>query len=305
MNEFDLQNIENYNKIILDSEDEIYSKYTNVIIQYLLLGIEKIKNQNAEYVKYILIKGVFTISYVFKTLLTYTCNTQLTYHHCQKSYSYYIEFIGQIGDDAVTYLQLNSKDAALFVYKKSIFEILDEVKKKYTENEMNEKKIKNVSLMIDIYNKLIETEITHLDSEQLKNTEFINKIYSSIGRVNSKLFKLYYCSEGKLEGNEKINKEVENDECKTNVFLKKVMHIKKFCDILILKKTSDNQYVVFDNYKDYVKIIEYFIKKIRKTNNLPIEFDLHLVSKSFSHQFEEKIKLYNASKFINWVFLYP
>ena len=171
---------------------------------------------------------------------------------------------------------------------------------------MNEKKIKNVSLMIDIYNKLIETEITHLDSEQLKNTEFINKIYSSIGRVNSKLFKLYYCSEGKLEVNEKmINKEVENDECKTNVFLKKVMHIKKFCDILILKKASSNQdiVVVDNNYKDYVKMIEYFIKKIRKTNNLPIEFDLHLVSKSFSHQFEEKIKLYNVSKFINWVFL--
>lgn len=304
MNEFDLQNIENYNKIILDDEDEIYSKYTNVIIQYLLLGIEKIKNQNAEYVKYILIKGIFTISYVFKMLLTYTCNLQLTYHHCQKSYSYYIEFIGQIGDDAVTYLQLNSKDAALFVYKKSIFEILDEVKKKYTENETNEKKIKNVSVMMDIYNKLIETEITHLKSEELKNTEFINKIYSSVGRVNSKLFKLYYCSEGKLEESEKLaNEYAENGACKTNMFLKKIMHIKKFCDILILKKTSNNQDVTIANYKDYVKMIEYFIKKIRKINNLPIDFDLHLVSKSFSQQFEEKIKVYSVSKFISWVFL--
>jgi hypothetical protein len=304
MNDFDLQNIENYNKIIVDREDEIYSKYTNVIIQYLLLGIEKIKNQNAEYVKYILIKGIFTISYVFKMLLMYTCNLQLTYHHCQKSYSYYIEFIGQIGDDAVTYLQLNSKDAALFVYKKSIFEILDEVKKKYTEDEMNEKKIKNVSVMMDIYNKLIETEITHLDSEQLKNTEFINKIYSNIGRVNSKLFKLYYCSEEKLEGNEKMTN-AENSACEMNMFFKKLMHIKKFCDILILKKTSSQDVVAGDNYKDYVKMIEHFIKKIRKINNLPIEFDLHIVSKSFSQHFEEKIKLYNVSKFINWVFLCP
>jgi hypothetical protein len=307
MNDFDLQNIENYNKIIVDGEDEIYSKYTNVIIQYLLLGIEKIKNQNAEYVKYILIKGIFTISYVFKMLLMYTCNLQLTYHHCQKSYSYYIEFIGQIGDDAVTYLQLNSKDAALFVYKKSIFEILDEVKKKHTENDMNEKKIKNVSAMIDIYNKIIETEITHLHSEQLKNTEFINKIYSSIGRVNSKLFKLYYCSEDKLEGNEKITNgnAAENGACEMNIFFNKIMHVKKFCDILILKKTCDYQDTVIDNYKDYVKMIEHFIKKIRKINNLPIDFDLHLVSKSFSQQFEEKIKLYNVSKFINWVFLCP
>ena len=85
------------------------------------------------------------------------------------------------------------------------------------------------------------------------------------------------------------------------------MHIKKFCDILILKKTSNNQDVAtIDNYKDYVKMIEHFIKKIRKINNLPIEFiefDLHLMSKSFSQQFEEKIKVYNVSKFINWLFL--
>lgn len=72
MNENELQKMENYNKVILDNEDEIYSRYTNIIIQYLLLGIEKIKNHDAEYVKYILIKGLFTISYVFKMLLMYT-----------------------------------------------------------------------------------------------------------------------------------------------------------------------------------------------------------------------------------------
>ena len=57
-----------------------------------------------------------------------------------------------------------------------------------------------------------------------------------------------------------------------------------------------------DDYKDYIKMIEYFIKKIRKTTP-PVDFDLQLISKSFSEQFEEKIKLYNVSKFINWIFL--
>jgi hypothetical protein len=311
MNEFDLQNIENYNKTITDNEDEIYARYTNIIIQYLLLGIEKIKNHNADYVKYIVIKGMFTISYVFKMLLMYTCNLQLTYHHCQKSYSYYIEFIGQIGDDAVTYLQLNSKDAALFVYKKTIFDILEEVKKKYTEVDVNDKKNKNVSIMMDIYNKVIETEITHLTAEQLKNTEFINRIYTSVGSVNSKLCKLYYYSSGNSEGNEILVKnelmnEIKNnsDSDKTNLFLKKIVYIKFFCDIVVLKKianSADNDGV--DYYKDYIKMIEYFTKKIRKINNLPDAFDLHLVRKSFSEQFEEKMKSYNISKFINWIFL--
>jgi hypothetical protein len=317
MNEYDLQNVENYNKTIIDNEDEIYARYTNIIIQYLLLGIEKIKNHNADYVKYILIKGVFTISYVFKMLLMYTCNLQLTYHHCQKSYSYYIEFIGQIGDDAVTYLQLNSKDAALFVYKKTIFDISEEVKKKYTEVDVNDKKNKNVSILMDIYNKVIETEITHLTAEQLKNTEFINRIYTSIGRVNSKLCKLYYSS-GNLdsEGNEtpvtneapvnEIKNYDDSNSDKTNLFFKKIVYIKNFCDIVVLKKTANNITSAdndgVDYYKDYIKMIEYFTKKMRKINNLPDAFELQLVRKSFSEQFEEKMKSYNISKFINWIF---
>lgn len=331
MNDNDLQNIENYNKMLKDNEDEIYLKYSNIIIQYLLLGIEKIKNHNPEYVKYILIKGIFTISYVFKMLLVYTCNLQLTYHQCQKSYSYYTEFIGQIGDDSVTYLQLNSKDAALFVYKKTIFDISGEIKKKYIETDINEKKNKTVSVMIDIYNKLLETEITLLNSEQLKNTEFIDQIYTNIGRINSKLCKLYYSCEyaccndtiineicsnainmnendsnNSKNGNNGHNSNNKNVTIKhdNDIFFKKIVYVKIFCDIIILKKTSilcgDSGH---DNYKDYIKMIEYFIKKIRKINNLPSTFEMHLISKSFSDDFEEKIKLYNASKFINWLFI--
>jgi hypothetical protein len=227
----------------------------------------------------------------------------LTYHHCQKSYSYYIEFIGQIGDDAVTYLQLNSKDAALFVYKKTIFDILEEVKKKYTEVDVNEKKNKNVSIMMDIYNKVIETEITHLNAEQIKNTEFINRIYTSVGGVNSKLCKLYYYSTENSEGNNTMN-EIKNNSDKTNPFFKKIVYIKFFCDILVLKKTANSADIDgVDYYKDYIKMIEYFTKKIRKINNLPDAFELQLVSKSFSEQFEEKMRSYNISKFINWIFL--
>lgn len=310
----EIQNIDNYFKIILESEVEIYTKYTNIIIQYLLLGIEKIKNHSDEYVKYILIKGLYMITYVFNILFKYTCNLDLTYHHCQKSYSYYIEFIGQIGDDAVTYLQLNSKDAALFVYKKTIFEIPDGVKKKYMEIDVNEKKHKNVSSMIDIYNKLIVTEISHLKTEQLKNTEFINRIYTSVGRVNNKIIKLYNSSRS-VETNEVVtqNETSQKDVCMNNMnnddnenFMKKINHVNMFCDMMILKKTSS---VVDINtginyYKDYIKIIEYFIKKIRKVSHLQNEFNISLTSKFFSEQFEEKIRLGNTLKFINWLFSY-
>jgi hypothetical protein len=307
----ELQNIDNYNKGIINDEIEIYIKYTHVIAQYLLFGIETIKNHNSEYVKYILNKGLFTISYVFKMLLMYTCNLELTYHHCQKSYSYYIEFIGQIGDDAVTYLQLNSKDAALFVYKKTIFEIPDQIKIKYYEKNSDGRKNKVVSYMIDVYNKLIETEIVQLKPEQLKTTDCINKMYTNIGHINSKMYKLYYsnvnCTTENVnainEDNNQQEKEKEKEKEKEiiqDLFYTRLTYIKRFCDILILKKVSNEDGV--DYYKDYIKIIEYFIKKIRKTN--PSEnFDTSLIVKSFSTDFEEKIKLYNPLKFVNWIFI--
>tara|TARA_B100000902_G_scaffold272817_1_gene258734 strand:- start:2185 stop:2874 length:690 start_codon:yes stop_codon:yes gene_type:complete len=61
----------------------------------------------------------------------YTKNLDLTVYHCQKSFYYYIEFIGQIGDSNHQFLQLNSKDAALFVLKKTIFEINEDYRKTY------------------------------------------------------------------------------------------------------------------------------------------------------------------------------
>jgi len=299
MNNNEIQNVDNYNSTIIENDIEIYIKYINIIIQYLLLGIQKIKNNNVEYVKYIMIKGLYTISYVFNILLKYTCNLDLTYHHCQKSYSYYIEFIGQIGDDTITYLQLNSKDAALFVYKKTIFEIPEEIKKKYTETMTNYVKNESVSLLVDLFNKLIVTEVSQLNSEELKDVECINKMYTNIGRINSKLIKLYYSCmhiDNNIEGINNDEKYIKNNE----LFIKKIKYVNIFCDIMILKKTNTETGVNY--YKEYLKVIEYFIKKIKKINNLQKKFETILTGRYFSEKFEEKIKSFTILKFINWIF---
>lgn len=248
MKDNSLQNIDNYKKdSYANNEMDIYMKYVNVINQYLLFGIETIKNKNSEYLKYILIKGLFTISYVFKMLFLFTRNLDLTYYHCQKSYSYYIEFIGQIGDDAVTYLQLNSKDAALFVYKKTIFDINHNYKKDYYENKVEETKNKIVSIFIDTYNKLVETELTQLNCEQLqlKNINIINKIHNNIGDFNDKLYKLYYSFSFNCRANataatsaENIEHSIDCDEDNRELLYKKLTYIKQFCDIIISKKKN-------------------------------------------------------------------
>jgi len=126
-----LHNLDNYKGAFTNSTSEICAKYFGLVTEYLIQCVETIFMQNKNYYKFIICKGIHTISHVFKLLILYTRNLDLTYHHCQKSFYYYVEFIGQIGDDNHSFLQLNSKDAALFVYKKTIFELNNEFRKDF------------------------------------------------------------------------------------------------------------------------------------------------------------------------------
>jgi hypothetical protein len=131
-------------------------------------------------------------------------------------------------------------------------------------------------------------------------------MYTNIGHINSKMYKLYYsnlnCTTENVNAiNEDKNYQEKEKEIIQDLFFTRLTYIKRFCDIIILKKMSNEDNV--DYYRDYIKIIEYFIKKIRKTN-LSENFDVSLIVKSFSTDFEEKIKLYNPLKFVNWIFIY-
>ena len=66
---------------------------------------------------------------------------ELSFYHTQKAYYFYIEYIEQISDDNITFLQLTSRDAILFVYKKTIFELNNDCKKKILKNPILKKKI--------------------------------------------------------------------------------------------------------------------------------------------------------------------
>jgi len=78
-------------------------------------------------------RGFDTIVNVYKLLLLYTKNLNLTYHHSQKALYFYIEFVGQILEDGKTFLQLTSKDATIYVYKKTIYEINHEQKQTHSK----------------------------------------------------------------------------------------------------------------------------------------------------------------------------
>ena len=121
-----LLEIKNYKNKLNKLPNKIPTLYMEIINEYLLHAGDNIKLKNQSYYVFVLKRGLSTIKHIFNILLLYTKNINLTMHYCKKAYLYYVEFIGQIGESANTYLQLNSKDATLFVYKKTLFEINNE-----------------------------------------------------------------------------------------------------------------------------------------------------------------------------------
>jgi len=91
----------------------------------LLLNI---KFTNIKLSRFIIIRGLDTLTNVFLHIFYFTKNIDLTYYHCQKSFNFYVEFVCQITEEEKMFLQLSSRDATTYVYKKTLFEINEQAK---------------------------------------------------------------------------------------------------------------------------------------------------------------------------------
>ena len=158
-----ISNIEFYNKQLTCNLQEVYSKYGLLIKEYFSHFDTTInKSLYDEYYNYVFLRGLQTVGTIFNMLLLYLKNIEIAYVHSQQSFLYYIEFIGQIGNDSSGFLQLSSKDAVLFVYKKTIFDINNDHKKNFKTPTNKEKQIlyfieKYICCFNRVIDKLIET----------------------------------------------------------------------------------------------------------------------------------------------------
>jgi hypothetical protein len=186
-NKYTLSNSENYKKDFDCDISKIINTYLQLIIEYSKFIHENIKVKNNSFAKFIVIRGLDTITNVFNYLLYFTKNLDLTYYHCQKSFYFYIEFVGQITEDDKMFLQLTTRDASTYVYKKTIFDINNELKKN-NENKTNEFKYK-----IDIISEYIKIYQTYLlkliQTNNIQNIEYLVnlvndlKVFNDISKV--------------------------------------------------------------------------------------------------------------------------
>ena len=112
-----LYNVENYKPLIQNTAQEILTKFTEMMIEYMRLIAEKTNIKNKQYYIFIFERGIETLIHIFSMIFYYTKNLELTFYHSQKAYYFYVEFIEQISDDNITFLQLSSRDALMFVYQ--------------------------------------------------------------------------------------------------------------------------------------------------------------------------------------------
>lgn len=128
-----------YESFITENDKTICDKYVCIVIEYLVnICYKKMSS-------FIVSRGLDTITHVFIMILYYTQNLETAYTYSQKSLYLYIEFIEQIGFDANSFLQLSSKDAVIYVYKKTLYEI----KPSNCKNNENAERHKKISLYIE------------------------------------------------------------------------------------------------------------------------------------------------------------
>jgi hypothetical protein len=170
-NEYCLNNKDNYKESLSSSLQEILVKFVSVIIEYVRFISEKITMNNEQYYRFIFERGLQSLIHVFSIIIYHTNNLDLTIYHCQKAYYFYIEFIEQIADDNVTFLKLSSKDAVMFVYKRTIFDVNNEVRRKTKDVSNDTSKIyHNLNTCVQFYTKLFNALIYANDFDY-KNKE--------------------------------------------------------------------------------------------------------------------------------------
>jgi hypothetical protein len=269
-----LSNVENYKNELDSNEHILFLKYVGLIHELFQSCTENIYIQKEDYLKYIMIKGIKNTFYIYNFLLLYTKNVELAIYHTQKSIIYYIEFISQIGEDTNNLLQLNSKDATLFIFKKTIFEVNEDTRKNYKENKVTKEKLEMLQLYIDFYNNLLIQVISEYDFKA-NNTISLQKI------IFTKLYNI-----------------VEMLVQIPIIYKHNYIRIKEKVGTLhILLDTLNNYYKYEFINNNYLYLIEYCIKKLHK-----VDIDCIKVNNKLNKvNIEEKLQDYSVCKIFNYL----
>lgn len=281
MNNCNIDDVKNYNPYLEETEALLFLKYVGLIHELIECSSESLNGiRNKEYLKHMIITGITNTSYIYSFLLLYTNNLGLAVYHTQRAILYYIEFVSQIGDGTHNLLKLSTKDATLFVYKKTIFEINEEYRMCFVEKQENNDKLKILEKFNDIYNRIVVEMI-----EKYHFIDTLNEDDNSMTELQKLLFtKVYKIVETMIQV------PIICSHCEINS-LNKLENIKDI--VFILTSHSNHGFI----QKNYWYLMDSIIKKcMRKTIN-PDE----LKHKLLDVDIDKKLKHLSICKIVNYL----
>ena len=258
----------NYKSLnLLENKDDIFNEYCIIFNDFIIHYMSTVILKDSAQYSYILIKGIEMLNHIFNLLFIYTKNHDLIKYQLKKSYLYYVEFINQIRDEGHSFLQLTSKDAILYVYKKTIFEINNDFKKKYSSNIDEKKIIDNILQKTNIYVLLLTHVINskYMMENTVDSKNEIQKLLKQCLKIYQKFIKI-----NNLKNNELLE------------LVKELLNLINLYDI--------NIHIKLD-------IISYFINKLQK-NTISID---KLRKKFYDTTTKDKL-ISNSNRCINGFF---
>lgn len=237
---YSLYNLSLYNSTIQHTANQIIDKIIIIVMQYMKFIFDKITIKNKQHYQFVLERGLETIMHVFLMIFIYTKNIDIAVYHTQKAYYFYIEYIEQISDDAILFLKLSSRDAIVFVYKKTIFDIINNIQHDlYKTTPKEDAILNNVNNFVKVYKHIIHLIIYNPNFTYDNRANYIEDCFDKLKTINSL---------------------INTITIKPVHYISYLKHINDFTNILNISNNGSTEYASINTYLNY---LEQFIRQLQ------------------------------------------
>lgn len=173
-----LFNEEIYNNNLLDEELPNYiEKIADLIIKYY----KETSTISEEYQN----TGLKSVIHIVKLVLFYTNNIDCAIYYGDLSIIYYLEFLTQITTDGQSFIKLTIRDAIIFVYKKTIFNLNKENRKTSPSNDkIINKFFQTIDIILLLITKSNYESITKHQLSKIKHFKYSETILNIVQILN-------------------------------------------------------------------------------------------------------------------------
>ena len=161
--------------------NNVIDKYIQILLEYCSsVSKQKFVITSPNMFNFIILRGLETTTHVFKYVLLYTQNLEAAFHHAQKSIYYYLEFIAQVAEQRNAFLQLSSRDAITYVYKKTIYLINNLESKKLKSDIIN-----TINTYIQLYKNTADNILTTRKNNAYISADDIERLKKTIIQIKT------------------------------------------------------------------------------------------------------------------------